>query len=165
MPTVRKPRADERMETITLRVPKSTAAALSKIGPTVSKQMDEFVRAELQRMADELERNSSGLTPESKALGVPETLEAMASTFRERNKVYGDNWRMVGRLMAVMFPDGVKLKAAQDYDVWHLFELMIVKLSRFAIGRLEHEDSIHDLAVYAAMIEAILKQRREQKQP
>lgn len=99
------------------------------------------------------------LSPQTAALGVPEILEEMASTFRERNKVYGDNWRMVGKMMAVMFPQGVQLVAAEDYDVWHLFELVIVKLSRFAISDLEHQDSIHDLAVYAAMIEAILKQQ------
>lgn len=105
----------------------------------------------------------SGLSPETKALGVPEILEEMARTFRERNKQYGDNWRMVGQLMVVMFPQGVQLHSAADYDLWHLFELLIVKLSRFAIGKLQHKDSIHDLAVYAAMIEGILKQREKGK--
>lgn len=116
------------------------------------------------------------LSKQTAALGVPDILEGMAATFRERNAVYGDNWKMVGELMDVMFPQGIgvtthakSLKATaipgillSDYDVWHLFELMIVKLSRFAISGLTHEDSVHDLAVYAAMIEAILKQRREQ---
>lgn len=97
---------------------------------------------------------------EQKQLEVAEILEDMARTWRERNAVYGDNWAMVGKLMVVMFPKGVQLKETGDYDVWHLFELMIVKLSRFAISGLQHKDSIHDLAVYAAMVEAII-QRKE----
>lgn len=97
-----------------------------------------------------------------KTLPVPEMFEEMAQTFRDRNKVYGDNWRMVGRLMAVMFPEGVTLRTHADYDVWHLFELQIVKLSRFAISKLTHQDSIHDMTVYGAMISAILKEREKQ---
>lgn len=98
--------------------------------------------------------------PRSTALPVPEILEAMAATYRERNKAYGDNFRMVGRVMAVLFPEGVQLKSAADYDVWHLFELKIVKLTRFAISGLQHLDSIHDDSVYGAMLEAILKERQ-----
>lgn len=112
---------------------------------------------------EEIAKRRHGLSKQTAALGVPEILEEMAATFRDRNAVYGDNWRMVGQLMAVMFPEGVRLQAAEDYDVWHLFELMIVKLSRFAISKTTHIDSIHDLAVYAAMIEAILKQRKERQ--
>jgi hypothetical protein len=109
-------------------------------------------------------KQKPSLTPQTAALGVPEILEGMAKTFRDRNAVYGDNWRMVGQLMAVMFPNGVVLKDAQDYDVWHLFELQIVKLSRFAISGRTHIDSQHDMSVYGAMIEAILKQQQESKQ-
>ena len=93
------------------------------------------------------------------SLPVPALLEAMARTYRERNAVYGDNFRMVGRVMEAMFPEGVALRSATDYDVWHLFELKIVKLTRFAISRLTHTDSIHDDAVYSAMIEALLQER------
>jgi len=31
-------------------------------------------------------------------------LDEMADTFRQRNAVYGDNYRMVGKMMAVLFP-------------------------------------------------------------
>lgn len=88
-------------------------------------------------------------------------LAEMAETYRERNKVYGDNYKRVGDVMAAMFPDGVWLQAAEDYNVWHLFELMVVKMTRFANSGLTHEDSIHDLAVYAAMVESLI--RKENK--
>lgn len=107
------------------------------------------------------EAEEQDLSARTRSLGVPEILEEMARTFRERNAIYGDNWNMVGRMMVVMFPHGVQLQTTEDYDLWHLFELMIVKLSRFAVAGLGHKDSIHDLAVYAAMVEGILNQRKE----
>ena len=109
-------------------------------------------------LLDELHK--AGFKSAPAPLAVPEILEEMAQTFRERNKVYGDNFRMVGKVMAVLFPDGVRLHRAEDYDVWHLFELQIVKLTRFAISNLTHVDSAHDMSVYGAMIEAILKERK-----
>jgi hypothetical protein len=89
-------------------------------------------------------------------VSVPDVLEAMAKTYRERNAVYGDNWRNVGNVMVQLFPDGVELSDADAFNRWHLFELIIVKLTRFANSNLEHVDSIHDIAVYAAMLEAAL---------
>ena len=91
---------------------------------------------------------------------VPEILEKMATTFRDRNATYGENWRNVGPVMAALFPsESTVLVSAADYEMWHLFELIVVKLTRFATSGLEHRDSIHDIAVYAAMIEAVLKER------
>lgn len=83
-------------------------------------------------------------------------LDEMADTFRERNKIYGDNYKRVGAVMSAMFPHGVMLKTAEDFNRWHLFELQIVKLTRFANSGLTHQDSIHDEAVYAAMVESLI---------
>jgi hypothetical protein len=88
-------------------------------------------------------------------------LAEMAETFRERNKVYGDNYKRVGAVMAAMFPDGVTLTTEEDYNVWHLFELMVVKMTRFANSSLTHEDSIHDSAVYAAMLESLIRKENQ----
>ena len=84
-------------------------------------------------------------------------LEEMANTFRERNKVYGDNYKTVGEVMVGLFPKGAHLKTAEDYNLWHRFELKIVKITRFANSDLKHKDSIHDAAVYAAMVESLIK--------
>jgi len=83
-------------------------------------------------------------------------LKEMSVTFKERNKIYGDNYKIVGLVMSALFPDGVRLKTIDDYNTWHLFELMIVKLTRFANTNMTHKDSIHDAAVYAAMVESLL---------
>ena len=85
-------------------------------------------------------------------------LAEMANTFRERNKVYGDNYKRVGDVMIALFPNGVQLRTAEEFNTWHLFELMIVKLTRFTNSNLKHKDSIHDAAVYAAMVESLLKE-------
>lgn len=84
-----------------------------------------------------------------------DVMEQMAATFRERNAEYKDNFKMVGPVMKLFFPEGapVELLGAHQF---HLFELMVVKMSRFAISGLKHQDSIHDAGVYAAMIESIV---------
>lgn len=88
-------------------------------------------------------------------------LAEMADTYRERNKVYGDNWKTVGHVMMALFPDGVSLFDADSFQRWHLFELIIVKLTRFVNGNMTHVDSIHDIAVYAAMLESVITQEKK----
>lgn len=83
-------------------------------------------------------------------------LADMAGTYKARNAVYGDNWKTVGEVMMSLFPNGIRLGTAADFNRWHLFELIVVKLTRFANSGLAHRDSIHDIAVYGAMIESIL---------
>jgi hypothetical protein len=92
-----------------------------------------------------------------------DVLDDMAATFRERNAVYGDNFKMVGRMMAVLFPKGAPPELLHS-DQFHLFELILVKLSRYAISGLEHVDSIHDAGVYCAMCEAINLNKQENSQ-
>lgn len=87
---------------------------------------------------------------------VPTILKEMAETYAERNLVYGDAFKSVGDVMAALFPNGVTLETEDDFTRWHLFELAIVKITRFANGGLLHKDSVHDLAVYAAMIESLI---------
>lgn len=93
-------------------------------------------------------------------LTAADILEEMAKTYRERNAIYGDNYRMVGPIMAILFPNGVSREVLGS-DQFHLFELKIVKLTRFAISNLTHLDSIHDDAVYSAMIESILRNQEK----
>lgn len=83
------------------------------------------------------------------------TLRQMATTYEERNAVYGDNYKHVAPVVRAMFPAGVPSDLVTS-DHWHLFELIVVKLTRFAQSKLQHKDSIHDTGVYAAMIEAEL---------
>jgi hypothetical protein len=94
---------------------------------------------------------------EEKMAKADKILDSMADTFRERNKVYGDNYKSVGAVMTALFPGGVSLITKEQFNTWHLFELMIVKLTRFANTEMTHKDSIHDAAVYAAMVESLME--------
>jgi hypothetical protein len=91
----------------------------------------------------------------------PTILEEMAATYRARAAVYGDSWQKNGRLMMLLFPDGVPpLSSAAAFTRWHLFDLIVMKLIRFANSGMTHQDSIHDLAVYAAMLESMLQAKQ-----
>jgi hypothetical protein len=81
-------------------------------------------------------------------------LQRMAQTYRERNQQYKSNFLMIAPMIKTLFPDGVPQEVITSHQ-WHLFELMLVKLSRYAISNLTHTDSIHDAGVYAAMCESI----------
>lgn len=90
---------------------------------------------------------------------IAEVLRNMAATAEERGKVYGHNFYKVAPMVAALFPDGVPQHLIVDHR-WHLFELILVKLSRFATSELTHVDSIHDAAVYAAIIESVINESR-----
>lgn len=83
-------------------------------------------------------------------------LQEAAATFRERNANYKDNAVNVGKVMEALFPNGVTLNSAADFHIWHLFELSIVKLTRFTNSGMSHSDSARDAAVYWAMIENLI---------
>jgi hypothetical protein len=62
-------------------------------------------------------------------------LAEMAKTYEERNKVYGDNFLQVGKVMEVLHgpeatvPASKLVSTAADFNKWHLYELMIVKIT------------------------------------
>jgi hypothetical protein len=90
-------------------------------------------------------------------MSADQILANAAETFAERRKVYGDNYKRVGAAMAALFPNGVELKTADDHNRFHILMLVIVKLSRYCVNweKGGHQDSIHDAAVYCAMLEDI----------
>ena len=83
-------------------------------------------------------------------------LAEMIETFQERKKLYGDNYKQIGKVMEALFPNGVTLKTIKEHNRYHLFLMIMVKVTRLAQTNLKHKDSVHDLAVYAAMLESIL---------
>ena len=85
-----------------------------------------------------------------------EILRQAAETFRERNAVYKDNTKRVGEVLSALFPEGVHLQTPKDQEHYHLLVLLVVKITRHAVAWPKgHQDSVRDLAVYAAMIEAL----------
>lgn len=97
-------------------------------------------------------------------------LDEAAKTFRDRNAVYGDNFKRVGAVMAALFPEGITLKTEDDHNRFHIFALCVIKMTRYTqnwnVGG--HADSIHDNTVYSAMLEAIdaeIKGRSKKEPP
>lgn len=92
----------------------------------------------------------------SKNLPVIKIIEEAAKTFKERQAVYGDNYELAAKAIEAFFPNGIPLKTVQDHERFHIFMLIIIKLSRYANSwNKPHQDSIHDAGIYSFMLEAI----------
>lgn len=89
-----------------------------------------------------------------------EILIEMATTLRERHEIYGDNYLMIGDMMTVLFPTGLVLTTVKEWDRFHLFLMIIVKISRLACTKINHKDSVHDIGVYAAMLESLFEEEK-----
>lgn len=92
-----------------------------------------------------------------KPIRADKVLQQMAKTFRIKNKTYGDNYLHYGKVMLALFPGGITLKTAYDHVLFHWISWKMGKFTRFVQTNLTHIDSIHDDAVYTAMIEAFIK--------
>jgi hypothetical protein len=85
---------------------------------------------------------------------VPEILREGADTYEERNKVYGDNYKRHGAVMAALFPNGADLQTTDDHNRFGVLTQMVAKLGRYCENwsRGGHPDSTHDLVVYTGML-------------
>lgn len=82
-------------------------------------------------------------------------LEKMLETYRERRAVYGPSEQVFAETMLALFPHGLTLSTRTDWARYGLFHQLVGKLSRYAHDFFDpHVDSIHDLSVYGAMLEA-----------
>lgn len=84
-------------------------------------------------------------------------LAAGVKTFKERRAVYGDNYKRVGAVMAALFEDGLGAITPEEHMKVEIMYCLVIKLTRFANSDMHHKDSIHDLVVFAAMMESLLE--------
>jgi hypothetical protein len=77
-----------------------------------------------------------------------------AATYRERNAVYGDNYKQFGNVMKGLFPKGLRASTVDEFNRLGVLVQVVSKVSRMAenFNRGGHADSTHDLMVYAAML-------------
>lgn len=99
---------------------------------------------------------------QKRVLGI---LSQSHDVYKDRSAVYKDNFRSVGRVMVALFPEGrPPLIEAADYDRWHIFELLIVKLTRYANNYDQpHEDSLLDQLPYLGILGALDQELRERQ--
>lgn len=86
-----------------------------------------------------------------------EILERAKATYKERAAIYGKGHYDHGKVMAALFPEGLKLESPEDFTRFATLNMMVAKMCRytrnFANGG--HRDSIHDLGVYAFLMEEV----------
>lgn len=87
-------------------------------------------------------------------VSVPDRLQALGDLYRERNKLYGSNYKHFGHILVGMYPEGVTLKTAEEFNRFALLLQLMHKLTRYArsVNNGGHLDSLDDLAVYAQMM-------------
>lgn len=77
-------------------------------------------------------------------------------TYIDRNKVYGDNYKKFGNVMAALYPLGITLKTVEDFNRFGVIVMKVSKLSRYTTNPMVgHIDSTHDDIVYSAMLEEL----------
>lgn len=86
-----------------------------------------------------------------------EFMRRALKTFEERNAVYKDTHLMHGRVLKAMFPNGIFLNDPLEHSRFVTFNQIVGKLCRYATNFVDggHPDSIHDVGVYAFILEAI----------
>lgn len=83
---------------------------------------------------------------------IKQTLEDAIQVNLERDAVYKDGWKVQAEILRSLYPDGIPIHTPEDAER-HTFIFMIVaKLVRYVLAN-PHADSIHDLGVYAFMLD------------
>jgi hypothetical protein len=96
-------------------------------------------------------------------ISVSQRLRKLADLYEERNAVYGDDYKRHGDIMTALFPDGLTLNTAMDFNRYGIFKELVTKLSRYAAQWKQggHFDSLNDKSVYAQMLQELDTDWRE----
>lgn len=93
---------------------------------------------------------------------VPDRLAALGMLYLERNKLYKDNYKHFGKVLAGLFPAGISLKTEEEFNRFALFLQIIHKTTRYSNALLDggHVDSLDDISVYAQMLQEVDDENR-----
>jgi len=88
---------------------------------------------------------------------VPEELLKKAEIYKQRNKIYGDNYKRFGPILKLLFPDGIELKTNDDFNRFGILVQVLAKVTRYCqnFEKGGHDDSLDDLAVYSMMLKEL----------
>jgi hypothetical protein len=80
--------------------------------------------------------------------------------FRRADGKYKDAYLVAGDVMAALFPEGVTLEGAEDFQRFGVLTQIVGKVTRYAMTLEDggHADSAFDLSVYGSMLRAITKE-------
>ena len=85
-------------------------------------------------------------------------MEKALATFKERNVQYGDSYTRHGEVMHKLFPTPLVLKGdgVDAFNRLGVLNMIVSKLVRYCQNfNSPHIDSIHDLGVYAFILEEL----------
>lgn len=86
----------------------------------------------------------------------PKILQDGAETFVKKRKVYGHSYTTHGRVMAALFPRGMALRTPNDFLRFSILNLIVIKIGRYCTHwEKPHQDSVHDIMVYSAVLEEV----------
>lgn len=107
---------------------------------------------------------SANITKENPTVST--NLHEAAATFEQRNKLYGDNYKRFGCVMGALFPNGIELISNDDWNRFGVFFHMVGKVTRYAVNLKDggHKDSAHDMIVYAAMLEELTQEPKQENE-
>jgi hypothetical protein len=85
---------------------------------------------------------------------VPQYLLEAADLYKTKNTLYGDSYKKTGELLEILFPEGIELKTADDFNRFSVFTLILGKITRYSNHweNTDVEDTMLDLSVYATML-------------
>lgn len=79
-----------------------------------------------------------------------------ATTFAQRNKIYGASYTRHGDVMRALYPDGITLRTPAEFANFGVVNMIVSKVTRYAAHPNKgHKDSAHDIMVYGAMLEEL----------
>ena len=93
---------------------------------------------------------------------VSEILEQASEIYIQRNEEYADAYKIHGKIMNELFPDGVQLNTKRDHVNFGILTMMVSKLTRICQNfHSGHEDSLLDLITYSAMLKETYQKDNE----
>jgi hypothetical protein len=73
-----------------------------------------------------------------------------------KGKRYGHSYMTHGKVMEQLFPEGIAIESVKDLNRFGALNMIVTKLIRYCNQwEKPHQDSIHDLGVYAFILEDI----------
>ena len=82
-------------------------------------------------------------------------MEGCSRNFKERNKIYGDNYHRHGKVMMALFPKGVTLETEKGMEQVRHCKYDCCQATRYSENWPgSHEDSVHDMGVYSFMLQS-----------
>ena len=94
---------------------------------------------------------------------VEKELLSAIDTFNGRDSTYGSSYIIKGKVMQLLFPNGLDLKTEHDFGRFALLNFITSKLIRYSHSfKTGHYDSMHDISNYAAMLNHLTQLDLEQ---